>query len=350
MMAWVLGDPLDRKSGTGGFLWYGELQSGLPHDKTTASYMYHKGVLLDTTVYKTLPARLKDGDDASCFTLNRVTNPAIVGINQAVLDSLGSFTVVSKSTMVSIDHPWTTLETSAGDSTTIFAIADQSTIEWGLGKSIGDTIKYIDDSGNTLNVVLAAGLQNSIFQGRIIISETNFIRHFPSVSGYRMLLLSDPRTDKQIADNIQNIFFNEGLQLTETRVRLNAFNMVQNTYLMIFSFLGMIGLILGCAGLGIVLIRTMYERRFEFANLHAQGFTNRMIRTMLFGEQLIIITAGVIAGLLPALIASGAPLGVSAVVRVFMLLGIVAAVGLGSIYFGLKVAVRRDFLEILREE
>ena len=126
--------------------------------------------------------------------------------------------------------------------------------------------------------------------------------------------------------------------------------MVQNTYLMIFSFLGMIGLVLGCAGLGIVLIRTMHERRFEFANLHAQGFTHTMIRKMLLGEQLIIVTAGVIAGLLPALIASGAPLGLSAVVRVIMLLGIVVCVGLGSIVVGLKVATRQNFLEILREE
>src|SRR5512133_468506 len=343
-------DPLDRKSGTGGFMWYGELQSGLPYGKTTAQYIVDKGVSLDSTTFRALPARLKDGDDASCFTLNRVTNPAIVGINQTMLDSLGCFAFVSKSTMVSNDHPWTILESSAGDSTTIFAIADQSTIEWGLGRSIGDTIKYIDDSGNTLNIVLAAGLRNSIFQGRIIISESNFISHFPSVSGYRMLLLSYPHFDGDIPINIERIFFNEGLQLTDTRWRLNSFNMVQNTYLMIFSFLGMIGLILGCAGLGIVLIRTMYERRFEFANLHAQGFTKRLIRSMLLGEQLIIVTAGVIAGLLPALIASGAPLGGNAVVRVFVLLGIVGAVGVGSIVIGLKVAVRRDFLEILREE
>ncbi len=343
-------DPLDRKSGTGGFLWYGELQSGIPHDKTTAAYLIDKGVSLDSTAYRVFPARLKDGDDASCFTLNRVKNPAIVGINQAVLDSLGSFTVVSKGPMVSKDHPWRNLESSADENTTIFAIADQSTIEWGLGMSIGDTIKYIDDSGNTLNIVLAAGLQNSIFQGKIIISETNFIHHFPSVSGYRMLLISYANSDRQISNSLSNLFFNEGLQLTETAARLNSFNMVQNTYLMIFSFLGMIGLILGCAGLGIVLIRTMYERRFEFANLHAQGFTNRMIRKMLLGEQLIIVATGVIAGLLPALIASGAPLGVSGVFRIVVLLGIVIFVGVGSIFIGLKVAMRRDFLVILREE
>jgi putative ABC transport system permease protein len=343
-------DPLDRKSGTGGFMWYGELQAGVPHDKTTKTYLLDNGVPMDSAAYSALPVRLKDGDDASCFTLNRVTNPPIFGVNQAVFDSLGCFTVVSKNNMVDAKHPWQILDASTADSTTIFAIADQSTIEWGLGKSIGDTVRYTDDHGNILNIVLAAGLQNSILQGRIIISESNFIHHFPSVSGYRILLLSYPHADPDIAANMPRLFFNEGLQLQETSWRLNSFNMVQNTYLMIFSFLGMIGMILGCAGLGIVLIRSMHERRFEFANLHAQGFTNGMIRKMLLGEQLIIISAGVLAGLLPALIASGAPLGMSAVVRIFVLLGIVAAVGVGSIGVGLKVTMRENFLEVLREE
>jgi ABC-type antimicrobial peptide transport system permease subunit len=343
-------DPLDRKSGTGGFMWYGELHTGIPYDKTKKTYLLDNGVTMDSTKYSALPARLKDGDDASCFTLNRVTNPPVIGINQNVLDSLGCFTVVSKSAMVDTKHPWQILDASVADSTTIFAIADQSTIEWGLGKSIGDTVRYTDDHGNPLNIVLAAGLQNSILQGRIIISESNFIRHFPSVSGYRLLLQSYPHADIDIASNIQRLFFNEGLQLQETSLRLNSFNMVQNTYLMIFSFLGMIGLVLGCAGLGIVLIRTMHERRFEFANLYAQGFTYAMIRKMILGEQLIIISAGVLAGLIPALIASGAPLGMSAVVRIGMLLGIVVAVGVGSVVVGLRVAMKERFLEVLREE
>jgi ABC-type lipoprotein release transport system permease subunit len=343
-------NPQERKSGTGGFLWYGELHTGIPHDKTTKTFLLDKGVQIDSASSCVLPVRLKDGDDASCFTLNRVTQPPVIGVDPAVLDSLSSFTVVSKSPVVDIKHPWQILDVSVADSTTVFAIADQSTIEWGLGKSIGDTVRYTDDHGNMLNIVLAAGLQNSILQGRIIISESNFIRHFPSVSGYRMLLLSNPRFDMDIASNMQRLFFNEGLQLQKTSTRLNEFNMVQNTYLMIFSFLGMIGLLLGCAGLGIVLIRTMHERRFEFANLHAQGFTFAMIRRLILGEQLIIITAGLLAGILPALIASGAPLGMSAVVRIGMLLGIVTVVGVGSVLVGLKVAMREKFLEVLREE
>ena len=90
-------DPLDPKSGTGGFLWYGELHSGLPHDKTTAAYLLDRGVSLDGAAYNALPVRLKDGDDASCFTLNRVSHPPVVGINQAILDSLACFTFASKS-------------------------------------------------------------------------------------------------------------------------------------------------------------------------------------------------------------------------------------------------------------
>ena len=51
------------------------------------------------------------------------------------------------------------------------AVADATVVTWGLGKSVGDVIEYVNESGKKVGVLLAVGLKNSIFQGNLIISK-----------------------------------------------------------------------------------------------------------------------------------------------------------------------------------
>ena len=57
-----------------------------------------------------------------------------------------------------------------------------------------------------------------------------------------------------------------GLELTPATQRLAAFNAVQNTYLNTFQVLGGLGLLLGSAGLGVVVLRNVLERRGIFVS------------------------------------------------------------------------------------
>src|ERR1039458_6865719 len=63
-----------------------------------------------------------------------------------------------------------------------------------------------------------------------------------------------------------------GLELTPAADGLNTFNAMQNTYLDTFQVLGGLGLLLGSAGLGVVVLRNVLERRGELAVLLAAGF------------------------------------------------------------------------------
>jgi putative ABC transport system permease protein len=56
--------------------------------------------------------------------------------------------------------------------------------------------------------------------------------------------------------------------------------------------------------LGLFLLRNYTHRRREFALLLATGFTHRMIRKIIFSEQLLIIIAGIVSGLVPAVVAT----------------------------------------------
>jgi hypothetical protein len=346
-----LSDPTLRSSGTGGFYWYGELNSGISSEHFNAHFLRESGVDISDSDFLSLGMRVKDGDDASCFNLNRTATPVIVGTNEHLLDSIGAFSFASVINVHDKARPWLTLGAVTGDNNTVYGIADAATIEWGLGKSLGDKLKLVNEKGDTLNIILAASLKSSILQGKVIISESDFIRHFPSISGYRMFL-SAPSSgmEKVVEDVLQNAHNNSGLNLELTAQRLSGFNSVENTYLSIFALLGMMGLMLGCGGLGIIVLSDIEERRYELALLMVQGFSMSSMKRLLFSEYIIIALAGTAAGLLPALVVSWAAIQVSGLLRIAYLLAIVLLCSAGSIALGLRTLRKNSLLEILKKE
>ncbi|MFP4416682.1 MAG: FtsX-like permease family protein [Chitinispirillaceae bacterium] len=294
--------------------------------------------------------RMKDGDDASCTNLNRVSTPSLVATNPKLLDSLDCFSFASVASSKHKEHPWLSLESSA-DENTFYGIADQNSIEWILGKSTGDTLANISENGEPLNIILAAGLENSVLHGNVIISEKNFIRHFPSISGYRLFLAAAPQgKEMEIGKALNTISMNEGGYFVPTTKRLQAVNSVTNTYLSIFSLLGLFGLLSGCLGLAIVFVRTLHERRFELATLEAQGFSRMYVQKILYIEYAILCLAGIFSGIIPAMLISGTSLGIGSCVHIAVLLIIVLTAGLCSVYLGMRISLRSSLLYILREK
>ncbi|MCL2690072.1 MAG: ABC transporter permease [Chitinispirillia bacterium] len=340
-----------RSSGTGGFYWYGELNSGISKEHFNARFLRESGVNVNYSEFLSIGMRVRDGDDASCLNLNKTAAPVIVGVDQRLLDSLGAFSFSSIMNGHDKSRPWLTLGTINDNNNTVYGIADAATIEWGLGKSLGDQLKLVNEKGDTLNIILAASLKSTVLQGKVIIAESDFIRHFPSISGYR-LFLSAPSSgkEKMIEDALLNAHNNSGLNLELTTERLNGFNSVENTYLSIFALLGMMGLMLGCGGLGIILLSDIEERRYELALLMVQGFSMRFIKRLLFSEYMIIAFAGTAAGLLPALIVSWTAIQVSGLLRIAYLLAIVLLCSAGSIALGLRTLRKDNLLEILKKE
>ena len=97
---------------------------------------------------------------------------------------------------------------------------------------------------------------------------------------------------------------NYGVRIEQTGDRLAAFYEVTNTYLMVFGAFGALGMIIGIAGLGFVLLRNFNYRRKEFALMMSTGYTVRKIRNMIFSDHMLIMLAGIVSGFVPALIAT----------------------------------------------
>jgi len=119
----------------------------------------------------------------------------------------------------------------------------------------------VDERGRGFKVRLVGAVANSILQGSLLIDEAEFTRRFPGESGYRMFLLDAPSNSvAKVSATLSRALEDAGLELTPAARRLNEFNAVQNTYLGTFQVLGGLGLLLGSAGLGVVVLRNVLER------------------------------------------------------------------------------------------
>ena len=312
-----------------------------------------------------VPFRVRDGDEASCLNLNRAQEPRILGVAPGLLAKRGAFTFAQAARRLSRSDGWNLLasetradsdEAAVGgipDDDIVPAIGDQASIVWALGKKVGDTIPLVDERGRPFRIRLVAAVANSILQGNLVIAEDEFVKRFPGVAGYRMFLIDAPsnRID-QVSSELTRGLQDLGLELTPASERLAAFNAVQNTYLGTFQVLGGLGLLLGSLGLGVVVLRNVFERRGEYALLLAVGWERRPLRRLVTIEHAALLLAGLAVGVCAALVAVlPSVLGPGTEVPYRTLAWTLAGVlvnGFVWTWLATLAALRGDALEVLR--
>lgn len=238
---------------------------------------------------------------------------------------------------------------------TVPAIGDAASIQWALGKKVGDDLIYLDGAGREFRVRIVGAVANSILQGNLVISEKNFMARFPQEAGYRMFLIDAPSDGlEKVAETLSKALQDVGFSAVSARERLSAFNAVQNTYLGTFQMLGGLGLILGSFGLGVILLRNVFERRSELALLLAVGFRRHSLKWLVLSEHAALLLAGLLIGIVAALIAvlpsilrPGAELPIA---QLSLTLTAVFLCGLIWTIMAASRALRRPLLNALRNE
>lgn len=349
-------DSSRRSSGTGGFALVG--QSSLPIVQDLNSPAGRDFFALDAAAMQgvsVVPLRVHDGDDASCLNLNHPQTPRLLGVDPEELQRRGAFAFAKVINPAYAAKPWTMLGAYVNHTNEIPAVADDSSIAWSLHKKLGDTIDYTDERGRTFALRIVGALANSVLQGSLIIDSRAFTGRFPGETGSRMFLIdAPPGQAANVSAALTRALQDRGLELTPAGDRLNAFNAVQNTYLDTFQVLGGLGLLLGSAGLGVVVLRNVLERRAELAVLQAVGFRRRALRWLVVSEHaalqclgLLIGMAAALAAVLPALLSLAAPLSYGSLAAT---LGLVFASGLLWTWLAARLALRGGLLPALRNE
>lgn len=345
-----------RNSGAGGFLYWAETTIPLPYDLNTQEGK-EKLALQDEQILKDVSfvhLYAKEGDDASCLNLNQVSNPQVLGVDPAAFDSVSAFAFKKLHKKINSKHPWLSLNKTYSKNI-IPAIADQTVLTWGLKKSVGDTLHYINEKGENLKLLLVGGLSSSVFQGNVLISDSLFLKHFPSEAGSDFMLINGKKSRQdEIADVLRFNLTDYGIELTPAIQRLREFYSVTNTYLSVFMLLGGLGVVIATIGLGIVLLRNILDRKKEFAVLLAHGFKKQQVFLVTFIENMFLLLTGLAVGIISAFIgilpsllspAFNMPWG-------FMLtiMAAIVASGILCIYFPARSSMPGNIVEELRND
>lgn len=341
----------DPKSGTGGYTVFAESLLPLYYDPNTKQGK--EGLNLSDAEAKALEGvkfaafRLRPGDDASCLNLYAPGNPRILAPPQSLIES-GRFAFAA--TLSPESNPWKLLEKPFRDGA-VPVIADANSMEYVLHKKLGEDI--VVDATTRLRLV--ASLQDSLFQGELLISEGNFLRLFPQEQGYRFFLIDvAPQRAAEVTKTLKEGLADFGFDAQSTAEKLAAYHRVENTYLATFQSLGALGLVLGTIGLAAVLLRNVLERRKELALLRAVGYQPKDLTTLVLAENLLLLVAGLATGtlcagiaILPALRARGGALPVGLLV---LLLIAVFLTGLTASLVAVRTVRRSPLVPALRAE
>jgi hypothetical protein len=369
------------EKGTGGFELIGQTAQPLYRDLRDATVRsellgLERQALDNVTI---APMRLRVGQDASCNNLYQATRPTVLGVPSSFGD------VIAEAGLPGFDWAATT-ETKADDPTgarlngpgspwnvlnrdalsrdalgtnedPIPVIIDQNTAMWSLQmtKGVGEKKVFEYRDGEPITFEVVGLLSNSMLQGKLLISENNFERIFPDVSGYRFFLFACDRQEADsIAGALENRLGDVGMDVSDARAVLSGMLAVQNTYLRTFQSLGALGLLLGTIGLAVAQLRSVLERRQELAVMRALGFTRRRLASVVMRETAVLLLLGIGCGAVCAILAVLPHAAVSGlrppIVEPLLVIGGIIAFGMLAGLIAVSSVARMPLLESLRSE
>src|SRR5262245_5017424 len=183
-------EALDRKSGNGGYPLMAESLLPVIHDPNSQQGREELNLNDDKlTGVKIERFRLRPGDDASCLNLYQPRNPRILG---APGGFIGESRFVFQSSLAKTDeekaNPWALLNANLGEGVVPVA-ADANSLTYVLHLKLGDELTVNAGDGAPVRLRVVAALADSVFQGELLMSESNFKKLFPDQEGYRFFLI-----------------------------------------------------------------------------------------------------------------------------------------------------------------
>ena len=296
--------------------------------------------------------RVLPGEDISCLNLYQPQTPRVLGAPSDFLQRGGfSFQQTLEPNAAEEENPWLLLQRDLGPNV-VPAIGDFNSTQWILHKNLGEDVIIEDSNGKPLTLRLVGLLHGSLFQGEVLIAEDRFAAHFPERSGYGYFLI-ETESPAPHAASLEKDLAAYGLDVTPSAERLHAYRTIENTYLSTFQTLGGLGLLLGTLGLGILLVRNVFERSGELATLSACGFSRARLSTLLLYENGFLLLTGLSIGTSAALIAVAPRFydpGPLPWISLCISLGLVLAAGLLASILALELALRRPLLQTLKAD
>ena len=273
-----------------------------------------------------VPVRVREGDEAGCLNMSQPQTPRMLGLDARAMARARAFEPEDAGGI------WTRIESPLEDGTIPALAADQTMLQYSLkakaGMKDGTVLNYAGADGTVWRVRIVGTLpvRCGILQGALIVDERPFVRMFPE-EGYRMWLSDDapyllraaqdkrggsrgrspsmgkaqPGEGREAGARLRHP--EPGVTVETVEARLRLLGSVESAYLDLFLVLGGLGVVLGVAGIALVILRGVEERRGELALLSAVGLSRQTVLRLLASEYGIQVLAGLLVGIVPALVA-----------------------------------------------
>lgn len=262
-------------------------------------------------------------DEASCFNLNQVSTPTVLGVDLKSMEPFGI-----------------TPQTSHLSSSVSHLYIDEESLIWSLKKSVGDTLLYQNDRGERVPVVIAGTYPTGIFHGNAIMSKDDFRSLWPKESGVEVLLMKSSRPD-EAAEILAKAMNEYGLNIQTVGERIRMFFEVTETYLLIFLTLGGLGLLLGIFSLMIIVRKNLTAQTATIRQYRAMGFSSCQISQLLLRENLLVPLYAVAVGATGSVISISANVGGAGPATLLLASAVLVVICL-LLYYGIKFMINQS--------
>jgi len=172
-----------------------------------------------------------------------------------------------------------------------------------LGADVGDNITMMTLTG--IREFQIVGTLEEVFLPGIFMSKDNLKQHFNVTANSIFLFkLKDGADVDYTAKGIEREFRIVGMNTIIIREVIERGLEMMNSMFLLFEIYLDLGLIVGVAGLGVITIRSVVERKTEIGILRSLGFKRKMIRNAFLMEILFIASLGVIIGMVTGIVVS----------------------------------------------
>ena len=160
----------------------------------------------------------------------------------------------------------------------------------------GDRIRAFDAAGRAVDLTIVGVLEQALqFTSGIFVDQDVMRAVFPAQERYTAYFFQmAPAADVgAFRADLERVFFPYGLQTIDIREEIGrAFDASQQVLTLMEAYLG-IGLLVGIAGLAVITLRAVVERRTQIGALRAIGFTRRMVLSVFLLEIALIAVLGI---------------------------------------------------------
>lgn len=264
-----------------------------------------------------VPVRVHEGDEAGCLNMNQPVSPQVVGLDTRAMARARAFEPEDAGGV------WSVLQQKLEDGTVPALAADETMLQYSLKAKAGvadGTVYAYPGAASRVRIVGALPVRSGILQGAILVDEAFFAELFPDEAGYRMWLCDyAPYQLREAAGSRRSEVGGRkgsgrspvaalrhpapGVTVETVEERLRLLGSVESTYLDMFLVLGGLGVVLGVAGIALVILRGVQERRGELALLRAVGLPRGVAVRLLAAEYGAMALAGLAVGVVPSLAA-----------------------------------------------